>query len=206
MMNVKSIALIAIAVVAGWATSAPAGTKYAANLVYNGTTDPPPNPTLSPKSSLKVDDKGSIAVSLAGVTDAGGGLVTTSTVYNDSVKAGGPVALDGSEIIVIVKVFVPDVAGLIPYAEVPIPVDLKAGKGKTKLSAAPLFGFLTPPLGRTIEIQGTQVWGPLGAANASACQATVDSSLPVILPPDTTTCRGGTNFAMSGIFVPPPAP
>lgn len=84
----------------------------------------------------------------------------------------------------------------------PIPVDLKAGKGKTKLNAAPLFALIPAGSGRTVEVQGTQVWGPLGAGSAPACQATVDSALPVIFPPDMTTCRGGTNFGMSGLFIP----
>jgi hypothetical protein len=228
MMNVKSIALIAMAVVAASATSAPAGTKYAANLVYNAVTDPP-GPgvsTLSAKSSLKLDDKGNIAVSLAGVTvsacvggtnDAascsadsecpGGactaGLATSSTLYNDSVKSGGNPSLDGTEFIVIIRLYLPDIAGLFAYVEVPIPVDVKAGKGKTKLNAQPLFALIPAGAGRTVEIQGTQIWGPLGASNASACQSTIDSSLPVIFPGDTTTCRGGTNFGMSGLFIPP---
>jgi len=205
MMNVKRIALIAMAVVAASATSAPAGTKYAANLVYNAITDPPGNPTLSSKSSLKLDDKGNISIALAGVTDSGGMLVTTTTNYNDSIKSGSGVALDGTEYIVLIKLYLPDIAGLFPYVQVPIPVDLKSGKGKTKLNASPLFALVPAGAGRTLEIQGAQVWGPLGVSNASLCASIVGGSLPVVFPGDTTTCQGGTNFGMSGLFIPVPA-
>lgn len=198
-MNMKRIAMIAMAVVAASATAAPAGTKYAANLVSNSPVDPPPNPTLSVKSSVKLDDKGNIQVSLAGVTDGSGALVTTSTSYNDT-KSTSPV-LDGTEYIVIIKLFVAAVPAF--DIELPVPVDLKAGKGKTKLSAAPLFALITPPAGRTVEIRGSEVWGPLGAPNAAACQAVVANSLPVGLPLG-ATCRGGTQIGMSGLSIPTP--
>jgi hypothetical protein len=198
MMNVKSIALIAVAVVAASATSAPAGTKYAANLVSNGTVDPPVPPTLSPKSSIKVADKGAIQVSLSGVVDGGGMPVTTSTSYNDGT------GLDGSEYIVIIKLFIPAVAVLFPVIELPVPVDLKAGKGKTKLNASSFFALIPPGTGRGVEITGSEVWGPLSAAKAPACEAIVSSSLPVSLGANDPTCRGGDHIGMSGMYIPNP--
>src|SRR5262249_15221599 len=148
------------------------------NLVSNSTLYPPANPTLSNKSTVKLDDKGHIVVALAGVTDAGGAPVTTSRAYNDS----GQVSLDGTEYIVIIKMRLPSIESLIPVDEVPVPVDLQAGKGKTKLSAAPVFGLISASRGRTIEITGSEVRGPLGAGNAAACTAIISSSLPVGLP------------------------
>ena len=206
MTNLKRIALIAMAVVAAATSPALAGTKYAANLVSNDAFDPPANPTLSPKSSIKLSDKGSIAIALAGVTDGAGALVTTSTVYADSVKLD-PTApnLDGSEYIVIITLFIPAVAGPAPVIEVPIPVDLKGGKGKTKLSVAGLLSLIGPGIGRGIEIRGSEVWGPLGTAGGepAACLSVVGGGIPAGIPLG-VVCRGGTQFGMSGLSVPLP--
>lgn len=198
MMNVKSIALIAMAVVAASATSAPAGTKYQTNLVSNSTTDPPPNPTLSAKSSIKAADKGAIQVSLSGVTDSSGMPVTTSTAYNDGA------ALDGTEYTVIIKLYIPAIAALFPIVELPVPVDLKAGKGKTKLNASSFFTLIPPGTGRGIEVRASEVWGPLSAAKAPGCDAIVHSSLPVSLSENDPTCRGGDHIGMSGMYIPNP--
>lgn len=228
MKSLKHIALVAMAVAVS-AVPALAGTKYAANLVSNSPTDPVLPPTLSPKSSVKLDDKGAIAVSLAGVVEPGpsscvGGTndtascsvasecpggscvastvpVTTSTAYNDTF------VLDGTEYVVIIKMVIPGISGLFDRVELPIPMDLKAGKGKMKRSAAALFAFIPSGIGRSLEIIGTEVWGPLGA-NAAACQAVISQSIPVSLvpvgDPDPTACRGGTQFGMSGLAIPPP--
>ena len=199
MSNVKRIALVAAAVVAAAATSAHAGTKYAANLVPAALSDPPPNPTLSTKSSLKLDSKGSIAIALAGVTDAAGALVTTSTAYADTGT------LDGSEYITIIKLSVTAIKGFIPLVEVPIPVELKAGKGKVKLSVASLLSLVPGGAARTVEITGAEVWGPLGAGTpASDCQAVVASALPVGTPLLPGVCRGGDQIGISGLYIPVP--
>ncbi len=205
MLTLKRVALISMAVVAAATSPALAGTKYAANLVSNSVVDPPPNPTLSPKSSMKLSDKGSIAIALAGVTDGSGALVTTSTVYADSVKLKQPPALDGSEYIVIITLFIPAVAEAAPVIEVPIPVDLKGGKGKTKLSVAGLLGLIGPGIGRSIEIRGAEVWGPLGTTGGEPgnCLAVLQGPAPVGLPLG-ATCRGGTQFGISGLSVPLP--
>ena len=202
MLNTKRIALIAIAAVAASASSAPAGTKYAANLVSNSASDPAPPPTLSPKSALKLDDKGGISAKLAGVVDGANVPVDTSTTYNDTKKTNP--ALDGTEYIVIIKLVLPAISGLIPIVEVPVPVDLKAGKGGTKLSAKDLFALLPPGAGRTVEIIGAEVWGPLGAGNAAACTAIVGGPIPASLTSPDPTCRGGLQIGMTGLAIPTP--
>lgn len=223
MKTLKKIALIAMAVAVS-AAPALAGTKYAANLVPSDVVDPPIPPTLSSKSSLKLSDKGAVQVGLAGVVEAGpsfcagggndsasctnntecpGGActpsgvpVTSSTAYNDTGT------LDGTEYVAIIKLSVTAVAGLFPVIELPIPLDLKGGKGKAKFSAASLFGLISPPNARTVEIVGTEVWGPLGAG-AGACQAIIDQSIPVIFPPD-MSCRSGNKIGISGLQIPNP--
>ncbi len=198
----KRIAFVALAVVAAAAPSAQAGTKYAANLVSNSISDPPPPPTLSPKSALKLDDKGGISVKLSGVVDGGGVPVDTSTTYNDTKKTNP--ALDGSEYIVIIKLVLPAIAGLIPIVEVPVPVNLKGGKGGNKLSASDLFALLPGGAGRTLEIIGTEVWGPLTAAKAPGCTAIVGSALPASLSSPDPACRGTGQIGMSGLAIPLP--
>jgi hypothetical protein len=199
MLNLKRIALIAMAVVAASATAAPAGTKYATNLVPSDAfVDPPANPTLSPKSSVKLSDKGAVQVGLAGVTDGAGLPVTTSTSFNDTS------VLDGSEYIVIIKLSVTAIKGFIPLVEVPVAVDLTAGKGKAKMSVSALLGSLPPGTPRTVEIVGSEVWGPLGAGTPTTdCQAIFSNSLPVGLPLG-AVCRGGTQIGISGISIPNP--
>ena len=61
MKTLKQLALVAMAVAVS-AVPALAGTKYAANLVTNDAFDPPTPPTLSPKSAVKLDDKGDLRV------------------------------------------------------------------------------------------------------------------------------------------------
>jgi len=232
MLKMKNVALIAMAAVVASATVAPAGTKYATNLVSNDAFDPPTPPTLSAKSALKLDDKGTLSVKLAGVVEAGpmlcqggtntgaactngtecpGGTcvvsgvpVTTSQLYNETKKTSP--AVDGSEYVVIIKLVLPAISGFIPVVEVPVPVDLKAGKGGTKISAKDLFALIPPGAGRTVEVVGSEVWGPLGAGNAPACTALISSSLPASLTSPDPTCRGGSQIGMSGIAIPPVAP
>lgn len=198
MKSLKHLAFVAMAVAVS-AAPALAGTKYATNLVTNSPVDPVLPPTLSSKSSVKLDDKGSIAVSLAGVVDGANALVTTSTAYNDTFL------LDGTEYVVIIKMVIPGIAGLFERVELPIPMDIKAGKGKMKRSAASLFNLIPAGIGRSLEIVGTEVWGPLGA-NAAACQAVLGQPIPVSLvavgDPDPTACRGGVHFGMSGLAIP----
>ena len=105
----------------------------------------------------------------------------------------------------IIKLVLPAISGH-PVVEVPLPVDLKAGKGKTKLSAAALFALLPPGAGRTAEIIGTEVWGPLTVAKAPGCTALVGSAIPASLTSPDPTCRGTQQIGMSGLALPIPAP
>jgi hypothetical protein len=203
MKTMKRLAVVATAILAS-ATVASAGTKYATNLVSNSPVDPPPNPTLSAKSQMKLSDKGAIAIQLAGVTDGAGAPANSSTSYNDT-KDTSPV-LDGSEYVAIIKMVIPAVQMALPppgIVEVPVPVDLKGGKGKTKLSAAPLLVLIGPGIGRSIEIVGTEVWGPLGS-NAASCQAIVASSLPASITSPDPACRGGSQIGISGLSIAQP--
>jgi hypothetical protein len=208
-MMKRSILFSAVAM-AFAASTAVAGTKFATNLVPSDPTHPPANPTLSPKGQLKLSDKGAVAASLAGVTDAGGLLVNTSTVYADSVKLdpSNP-DLDGSEYIVLIKIYIPSIVGLLPpgpkTVEVPVPVDLKTGKGKTKLDLGPVLAFIPGGFGRSVEIVGAEVWGPVGA-QAAACEMVLEPNPPAEFgsDPPSTTCRGGTQIGVSGLSIPLP--
>lgn len=200
MKTLKQLALIAAAVAVA-ASPALAGTKYAANLVSNSPIHPPSNPTLSSKSSIKLSDKGAIQVGLAGVTDGGGVLVTSTSGWPESGT------LDGTEYTVIIKIVIPGITGIIERVEVPVPVVLNKGKGKVKLNVASLFNLIPGGIGRTLEIIGSEVWGPLGA-NAAACEAVVEQAIPASLiipmaPPD-PSCRGGVQIGMSGLDIPLP--
>lgn len=203
----KRIALCSAAVVA-LAAPAVAGTKYATNLVPASTVHPPSSPTLSAKSQIKLSDKGIIQIGLAGVTDPGGLPVTTSTTYTESVGTP-PIMLDGTEYVVIVKLVIPSIEPLIPpppangTIEVPVPVNLKAGKGKNKLNVGALLSNLSPGYGRSVEIIGAEVWGPLGA-NETDCEAIVSNPLPVNFgeDPPVDDCRGGNHIGISGLSIP----
>jgi hypothetical protein len=189
--------LVALAVLAA-ATPAMAGTKFATNLVTSDAATPETNPTLSPKSQIKLSDKGTVQVSLAGVLDGAGVPVNSSTSFADTGT------LDGSEYVVIVKLHLPAIEGLFPVVELPVVVSMKAGKGKRKMSASAFFAFIPPGAGRSVEIVGAEVWGPLGGApEAAACQAVIDGPIPVLFPPD-PSCRGGDKIGISGMYIPEP--
>ncbi len=225
MKTLKQFALVAMAVAVA-ATPALAGTKYAANLVPNSATDPVLPPTVGVKSSIKMDDKGKIQVSLAGVVEPGPGSVcygggndgavcTNPTECPSGVcgPEGVPVttsgayansgSIDDTTYMAIIKLRLPAVEGLFPIIELPVPIDLKSGKGKTKYSASALFGFIPLGAGRTVEITGVEVWGPLGMGNEAACLATLSNPIPVLFPPD-PACRGGSEIGMSGMAIPAP--
>ena len=207
-MNMKRIAVIAMAVVAASATMATAGTKYATNLVSNQQFYPETPPTLSPKSKIALSDKGIIQIALAGVVDGAGLPVTTSQVYNDSLKDMDTANedLDGSEYFVIIKLYIPATSMVVPggSVDVPVPVDLKAGKGKTKLNVSGLLGFLGASAGRGIEITGSEVWGPLTPAKEAGCEAVINGPFQASVPGGDTSCKGTGQIGMSGLYVPPP--
>jgi hypothetical protein len=155
---------------------------------------------LSSKSQIKLSDKGAVSIALAGVTDGAGALVTTSQAYNASVQ-NPQLTLDGSEYIVIIKLHIPAIDSF-PVIEVPVPVDLTGGKGKTKLNLAGVLGLLGPGLGRGLEVTGAEVWGPLGAPAASACLVIVGNSPHATLIAGDPACRGGTQIGIAGLSLP----
>jgi hypothetical protein len=190
MQTLKRLAIVAMAVAVS-AAPALAGTKYQTNIVPNDPLHPPSNPTLSPKGQIKISDKGSLQVSLAGVTDGGGALVTSSNTLG----------LDGTEYVAIIKLVIPAISGFIPIVEVPVVVELKNGKGKTKLNVASLFGLIPVGFGRSIEFVCTEVWGPLGG-QAAACQAVLTGNPPASLFSPDPACRGGSQIGISGVAIP----
>lgn len=194
----KQIALIAAAVAVS-AAPALAGTKYATNLVTDDEFFPASNPTLSPKSQIKLSDKGSIQIGLAGVTDAGGAPYNSTSTFADTGT------LDGTEHIVMIKLYLPAVAMILAEIDVPIPVVVTGGKGKAKLSVGSLLSLIGPTNGRSVEIRGSEVWELAGstAPELAACQAIIDNALPITTPPD-TSCRDGGQIGISGLFIPAP--
>ncbi len=182
---------VSMLVVAASASVALAGTKYQTNLVPSSATSPPTPPTLSSKGQIKMLDTGKVQAKLKSVTVDGTTFVTTSTSYKDTKT------LDGSEYIVILKA---NFAALgVPF-ESAIPVDLKNGNGVTNLLMSSLFALIPPGVGRSIDVEGAEVWGPLGTATLAACQAVVDTGYD--LTPGDTACRQGTEIGVSGINIP----
>ncbi|MBI5504459.1 MAG: hypothetical protein HY899_06635 [Deltaproteobacteria bacterium] len=138
--------------------------------------------------------EGRARATLAGVTDAGGSKVTTSTSY----KMTG--VLDGTEYVTILEgTFT---AASVPF-EVAIPADLNSGTGVGKLSVSALFSTIAPGVGRSIEVTGGEVWGPLGGATLAAYQAVVNAGYDDLVPGD-TACRQEPMIGVSGINVPVP--
>lgn len=210
MLSKKVICMLSTAALVASVSPVMAGTKAMMNLVPWADTDPPANPKVGTKSFFKLLDKGKLLGKLKDVTDAGGALVTTSTTFKDSLKAGNP-TLDGQEYIIIVKVHAlgyMDVAGNVGIdAEIVIPVDLVSGTGITSLDMAGLFGLITGQP-QQIGVLGAEVWGPLGAGNVANCQVIVSGGNPplpaYITTPNDPSCRGGTQIGQGGLQVPAP--
>ena len=106
MLTLKQLAVMGLAIVAAASPALAGGTKYSANLVTSDSGDPPTPPDLSPKSSVKLDSKGAIAVSLSGVTNNAGELVSTSGNYKETGQ------VDDSTYSVIIKLFLPALPGV----------------------------------------------------------------------------------------------
>jgi hypothetical protein len=209
MFNWRYPSLVMIAALTLSAHAAVAGTKVLVSLVPNSATDPPTPPTMSEtKGKLLGTDKGVVKVSLSGVTTDGVTFVTTSTAFNDAVKACTTppcaIVLDGSEYVVIIKVSVP-AAGF--DAEFIVPVDLKKGNGKTKVSASSVISLIPSGAGRSLEVKGAEVWGPVGGdgttcadvMNALILGSGIDTTL------DDPACRGangGVKIGVAGLNAP----
>ena len=81
-----------------------------------------------------------------------------------------------------------------------VPVELKKGNGTGKFSQAALFSLIPAGLGRSVELNGVEIWGPLGAGNVAACTAVVTAGYSVVA--NDPSCRGGTKIGVAGISIP----
>lgn len=187
-MITKRMLTMAMAMLAVSASAALAGTKYQSSLVTASPTNPATNPTMeSGKLSLK--DTGDIKAKVKGVTDGGGMLVTGSTSFKDTAT------LDGSEYVVILKA---NFSALNVDVEIPVAMSMKNGGGKGAVSLGGLVSLVPAGVGRSLEVTGGEVWGPLGAGNVVACQA--ELTLGYAIAP--SLCKGGTRVGVAGVSVP----
>jgi hypothetical protein len=187
-MFTKRMLTMTTAMLAVSASVALAGTKYQANLVTANASNPPGNPTME-KGKISLKDTADIKAQVKGVTDGGGMLVNSSTTFDDTGN------VDGTEYVIILKA---TFTALNLPIERAIPMTMSDGKGKAKISLAGMLTLLPPALGRSVEVTGAEVWGPLGGANVAACQA--ELTLGYAAPP--SACRGGTKIGVAGINVP----
>jgi len=187
------IALASLAVIGAVVAPALAGTKVQENIVPSSATSPPGNPTLSTAGKFQMDDKGKVQVTLKGVTDGAGAPVTSSGSYASKTM---PV-LDGTQ---YVAVFRATFTALGLGIEGAVPVELKKGNGTGKFSQAALFSLIPAGLGRSVELNGVEIWGPLGAGNVAACTAVVTAGYSVVA--NDPSCRGGTKIGVAGISIP----
>jgi hypothetical protein len=179
---------MAMAGLAMSAATALAGTKYQANLVNASATDPPTNPTMA-SGKLSLKDTGDIKAKVKGVTDGGGALVTGSTSFKDTGT------LDGSEYVAILKM---NFIALGVVVEVPVAMSMKNGGGKGAVALGSLVSMIPPGTGRSLEVTGGEVWGPLGGANVAACQAELATGFALL----SSLCKGGTKVGVAGVDVP----
>ena len=187
-MFTKRMLTIGMAALAMSASAAMAGTKYQATLVTASTTAPPSNPTLA-AGKLSLKDTGDIKAGVKGVTDGGGMPVTSSTSFKDTAT------LDGTEYVVVLKL---NFTALGVDVEIPVAMDLKGGTGKGAVSLGTLTSLIPAGTGRSLEVTGGEVWGPLGVANVAACQAELTNGYAI----GTSLCKGGTRVGVAGVNVP----
>lgn len=180
-MFTKRTMAMATAMLAVSASAVLAGTKYQANLVPATVT----NPTMA-SGKVQLKDTADIKAKIKGVTDGAGDPVTG--VDDDTV-------IDGTEYVVILKA---TFTALNITIEAPIVMDLKNGGGKGAVSLGGLIGLIPPGVTRAVEVVGGEVWGPVGPANAAACQADVTAGYAA--PP--SACKQGTKIGVAGIYVP----
>ncbi|MBX3027962.1 hypothetical protein KF840_23965 [bacterium] len=187
-MLTKRMLTMTVAAVAVTASAAMAGTKYQSNVVNASTTHPPGNPTVA-SGKVSVQDNGNIKVGVKGVTDGGGAPVDSSTSYKDTAT------LDGSEYIYIVKL---NYTALGVDVEIPVVLTMKKGGGKGAVSLGGLTSNIPMGVGRSLEVTGGELWGPLGAGNVPACTADVTAGFAIL----SSACKGGTRVGVAGIAVP----
>jgi hypothetical protein len=179
--------LTVVGIVAVSASAALAGTKYQATIVTSSGVAPAVPPTLS-AGKVSVKDTGDIKVGVKGVDD-GTGPVTTSTSFKDTAT------LDGTEYVAIVKF---NFTALNADVEVAVPMDVKKGTGKGAVSLGGLTSLIPAGVGRSLEVTGGEVWGPLGAANVTACTAELTTGYAL----GASTCKQGVRIGVAGINVP----
>jgi hypothetical protein len=161
-----------------------AGTKYLSNLVplSNGA------PTLSSKSRVLLKEQGSIKAKLKDVKGAAG--VTAD---------GDQVPFSGDEYVVVLIGSIPAVD--IDF-ELNLVVEMKSGNGSVKSDTSALINLIPTGLVRSIVIDSTEVHGPLGAPNATACKLNIANADGISFPPAANPCVGGNFIGQAGIDVP----
>ena len=171
------LAVLAVQLVAVAGYAAPT-TKYKTNLTATGTVVIPgmsaPVPRLLPASKVKFSSDGVLTVTLKGVRDAAGNLVTTTSDPVDRF------VLSGDEYMVTVRATPLD--ALQSEFEIAVPVELKNGGGKAVLDLQYLsdqgLNYLSDVLGVTasgvIVTKSVFVWAPSSSAIMSgACASAV---------------------------------
>jgi len=137
-------------------------------------------------------DVGLVQATLKGVTDSGGNPVTTTPLTKW--KTG-----DSSlgMYVVIVK---GNFTALGVDFETVLPVGLKNGNGASKADLSSLFGMIPGGVGRSVEVTGGEVWGPISSGQAAACDTVVSTGFT--LTPGDPACRDGSQIGVAGINIP----
>lgn len=187
-MFTKRMLMMAMATLVVAPSGVLAGTKYQANLVPASAVHPPANPKMD-SGKLALKDSGDIKVKVKGVTDGAGVPVTGSTQFKDT----GTV--DGSEYVVILKA---TFTALGVAVESPLAMSMKNGGGKGAVSLGAFTSLIPAGTGRSVEVTGGEVWGPLGVANVAACQAEINTGYTLA----SSACKGGTKVGVAGVNFP----
>jgi len=187
-MFTKRMLMMAMATLVVAPSGVLAGTKYQANLVPASAVHPPANPTMA-SGKLALKDTAAIKAKAKGITDGAGVPVTGSTLFKDTG------AVDGTEYVVIIKA---TFTALGVAIEAPVPMSVKNGSGKGGLALSALIGLIPGGIGRSIEVTGGEVWGPLGGANVAACQAEINTGYALA----GSACKGGTKIGVAGVSIP----
>ncbi len=165
-----------------------AGTKRLTSIVPVATS----SPTLLPNSKILVKDNGLLKLTLKGVQTASGALATS----DKSLKSGN---VTGDEYAVILS---GKIIALNLEIELGVLIEMKEGKGTTKIDISHVFGLFPNGLAKTIAWGNVEVYGPVGTNNLEACQNNMDLSDGLSFPPAPHPCVGGTHIGSGGIVDP----
>lgn len=185
-MKCARLSVVAAVLLGFLSGSATAGSKYIGNIVPTGVSPP----TLSNKSKFILKGNGQFKSTLKGVTDSSG-LVTTE-------RSG---AFNGDEYVTVLSGVFVALGQLFRFNLV---TELKKGKGTSKIDASKLFVLVPKQIEpRSVHITNVEVYGPLGAENAAACQELVNDNFPVLLSGQANPCvdESATAIAVGGITV-----